>query len=457
MVPKLMQPLAHASAVAIVTRGLTAVLGLSCTLLLARVMSHDVLASYWIVISALSLIALIAQTGVGQVAISLVSQAIARHDMIEARRVSSNALAVVLVAGLVIGSAVTAMLASGILLGGRIVSPAALILTTVGGVLCPVAMQLVDNLRAQQRLKTSTWLAAQPASGGIVPSTIMLVGLVLLFVTGSAREQTEAMVYGLFLGGWLITLLLAATVLARPTHLAPSATLLSLAAAKSLLMRSGHVLSGAVAMFVINQADLWFVNLYLGAEQTAAYGLAATLVKYVSAVNVLLGALLPGLVGQLWAQGETTKLVKVLVMLGRVSAAVALLVTLAIGLLGERLLVAAAGPAYAGAWLPLAYLSIGHLINSLFGYSQVLLVTAGVLRPIARASAVATLITFTALAFLTPWWGMAGAAIAAAAGIAVYNTIIYLSCFRATGIACHVFVRTHALDNQVPKSREPNP
>jgi len=438
-----MRSIGRASAVAIVARGLTLVLGLSCTALLSRTLSADALAAYWIAVSALALVVLIAQTGVGQVAMSLASQAIARQDELQARRVSSNALAVVLLTGLVTASAGTATLASGIVLGGREVSSATLLFILVGGALCSVAMQLVDNLRAQQRLTTSAWLAAQPASGGVVPGIVLLAGLALLSRVSDVSEQAYALVYASFLGGWLLMLLLAAAVLSRPAPLAPSASLLSIAAVKSLLLASGPILSGALAMFIITQADLWFVNFHLGTDETAAYGLAATFVKYVSAANVMLGALLPGLVGQLWAQGEHARLAAVLVKVARLGAAAAALVVLAILFFGKQLLVAVAGPAYASAWLPLTYLAIGHLANSLLGYSQVLLVTAGVLRPIALASVAACLTTLAALALATPLWGMSGAAVASAAGVIVYNTITCLGCIRATGVACHVFARTN--------------
>jgi O-antigen/teichoic acid export membrane protein len=404
---------------------------------------------YWIAVSALGIVTLIAQAGVGQVVMSQVSQAIAHSDKCRARSVSGNALAVVAVTGFATAGTCTAMLACGIPTGGREVSLEPLLFVLVGGVLCPFAMQLVDTLRAQQRLVAASWLAAQPQSGGIVPSTVLLVGLTVVYLMPTMGEHAHKLVYGFFLFGWLSMLLIAVVLIARQTSLAPSTDALSLASIRSLLRDSAPVLSSSLAMFLITQADLWIVNFYLGADETAAYGIASTLVKYVSAINVLLGALLPGLVGQLWAQHDHGRLAGLLIKLARFSAAAAVSVAFAIFLFGDQLLVALTGPGYyASVWGPLLCLAIGHVANSLLGYSQVLLITAGVLRPIGIASVVASLGTVVALVIATPHWGMLGAAIISAAGIIVYNGIICVGCIRATGIACHVFARTERLQTK---------
>jgi O-antigen/teichoic acid export membrane protein len=413
------------------------------------VLPVDALAMYWIAVSALGFVTLIAQTGVGQVVMSQVSQAIAHSDKCRARSVSGNALAVVAVTGFATAGTCTAMLACGIPSGGREVSLEPLLFVLVGGVLCPFAMQLVDTLRAQQRLVAASWLAAQPQSGGIVPSTVLLVGLTVVYLMPTMGDHAHKLVYGFFLFGWLSMLLIAVVLIARQTSLAPSTDALSLASIRSLLRDSAPVLSGSLAMFLITQADLWIVNFYLGADETAAYGIASTLVKYVSAINVLLGALLPGLVGQLWAQHDHGRLAGLLIKLARFSAAAAVSVAFAIFLFGDQLLVALAGPGYyASVWGPLLCLAIGHVANSLLGYSQVVLITAGVLRPIGIASVVASLGTVVALVIATPHWGMLGAAIISAAGIIVYNGIICVGCIRATGIACHVFARTERLQTK---------
>jgi len=402
---------------------------------------------YWLAVSAVGLVVLVAQSGVGQVSISQVSQALARHDKPQARRVISNALGAVGVAGVVTAAASALVLSSGVGLGHRDLSLSTLLFVVIGGGLCPIAMQLVDNLRAQHRLKTAAWLASQPASGGVLPGFVMFVGLVIVSGLPSLRERAQLFVYASFLLGWLLLVSLCTVILSRHEMLLPRASDLSVTAMRTLLAASGPVIGSALAMFVITQADLWFVNFYLGANETAAYGLAATLVKYVSAVNVLLGALIPGVVGQLWAQGERLQLAALLVRLARLGALSAGVVLLAIFLFGQQLLVAVVGPAYETAWMPLVCLAVGYVVNAVLGYSQVVLVTAGQFRVIGIASGAACVANLAALALLTPSWGMTGAAAASATGLAVYNTITCFGCIRATGIVCHAFGRiTHSHD-----------
>jgi O-antigen/teichoic acid export membrane protein len=189
---------------------------------------------------------------------------------------------------------------------------------------------------------------------------------------------------------------------------------------------------------VITQADLWFVYRNETPAETAAYGIAASFVKYVSAVNVMLGALLPGLVGHLWAKGHQAQLARLLFKIALIGAVAAAAIVGFIGAFGRDALDVLVGPNYGSAWLPLMILSMGHLANSLLGYSQVLLVTAGHTRPIMLASISASSLTLLGLAVATPRWGLTGAACVSAAGVVVYNIIICWSCVRATGIHCHV-------------------
>lgn len=436
-----LRSIGRASAVAIAARAITMLLGLSAMALLSRLLHVEALAAYWIAVSALGLVVLVAQTGIGQVSISQVSQAIAQRDHERARVIGSNALAVATLAGAASGLVAAALLGLGISGDGRPSPAASLWLIVAGGIVCPMAMQAVDTLRSQQRLSLSSWLAAQPASGGVVPSTVLLVGLGVVGAGTTLQVSPLTWASAMFVAGWLAMLLIAGQRLRRPRELAPALAALSPPRMRALLVASAPVVGGGVAMFVITQADLWFVYRQLGAAETASYGIAASFVKYVSAANVMLGALLPGLVGQLWASRDQARLAGLLVRLARIGAAVAGGITLLLLVIGKPLLAWLVGPDYVTAWAPLLALSAGHLMNALLGYSQVLLVTAGATRPILIAGIAACVTTLVGLALATPRWGTIGAALASSAGVVVYNAITCAACVRLTGIHCHALAR----------------
>lgn len=284
-------------------------------------MQAEELAMYWLALSALGLIVLFAQTGIGQVSISQISQAIVRHYLGDARRIMTNALAAVAVAGGITAGLVALLFAFGTDSSSHQLSSATFLFLLISGVLCPTAMQVVDCLRAQQRHNASAWLAAQPGSGGAIPSLVMLVSLFIVSSIPSLAEKPQPVVYASFLLGWLLMLLLGAAMLSQRVELTPRARDFSITDMRRLVRDSWPVVGGALAMFIMTQADLWFVGFFRGPEETAAYGLAATLVKYASAVNVLLGALLPGMVGQLWAEGRRLQLAATVVIAARAAAA----------------------------------------------------------------------------------------------------------------------------------------
>lgn len=424
-------------------RVLTVLLGLASTALLARVLSAQALATYWLSISALGLVVVLAQTGVGQVCMSQASQAIARAEPLRARAVFGNSLALVSLLSLAVSCLGALAWAVGPIQGPDSLPGVSLVFVGLAGFLCSITIQLIDSLRAQQRLKTASWLAAQPGSGGVVPGLVLTAGLLAIAVVFPAGPGALKATYIYFLGGWFLVLLIAIFAIRRPKgkDLAARIGDVSAAGMTSIFLDSLPLLFGALAMFAITQADLWFVSFFLSTHETAAYGLASGLVKYVSAINLLLGALLPGLVGQLWAKGDRARLALTLVKVGRIGSAAAAAVMLIILIFGQTLITGLAGPIYASAWLPLLCLAIGHMVNAMLGYSHVVLVTAGVSRPIVWASAVSCIATLVSLAVLTPLGGMAGAALASGLGIIVYNVIICTGCIRATGISCHIWAK----------------
>lgn len=432
-----MRSIGRAAGIALLARVLTLICGLGITALLSRLVPAAELAAYWVALSGLSLVVLVSQTGVGQIAMSEISQAVSHGETAKARAIAANAMGIVFLAGASVALVVTWVLKSGLIRGAVTPPTSALVLVLVGGLLCPLAMQVVDTLRSHLRLTTATFLASQPATGGVLPSTFLVLGLVGISLLPPTDITPLTWVCILYLSGWLLMLIFGVALLRWPVSLAPRWDDSRWLSMIKLLHTSLPVVSGSLAMFVITQADLWFVYSHASSMETAAYGIATSFVKYVSAVNVMLGALLPGLVGYMWAQGKHEQLRALLVKICRLGAVAAALIVGVLSLFGEPLLKTIVGPAYVSAWAPLMALSVGHLVNALLGYSQVLLITAGHTRPIFLASVIASSLTLLALAFVTPIWGPIGAASVSAVGVVIYNAIICVACVRATGIHCH--------------------
>lgn len=415
------------------------VLGLVLTATLSRTLESDALGRYWIAISALSLVVLLSQSGVGQVSMSRVSQALALGRRDDATHVAWLSLV------LVFGAALAAALAVGIgafamyEAQGRRLGLGVILFIFLGGVLCSLCMQCVDLLRAQQRLTDAVLLAGQPASGGLVQTAVLVAVLWLATAAMHPHGIGEALVYAGFLAGWCVVLGIAACSLIPGRTFVPAAARGRSSSLLELGVASMPMVFSAITMFVITQADLWAVDRVLGGTSTAAYGIASSLVKYVSAINVMLAALLPGIVGELFARQDLASLHGMLVRAARLSFAAGIAIFAALLFAGEPLLALVVGAQYDSALVPLLILAVGHLANAILGYSNILLVTAGRGRAIVAASLSASLVTLALLALLTPAYGMVGAAVASSIGVLTYNFMIWYQCGRLLGLWCHAF------------------
>ena len=153
----------------------------------------------------------------------------------------------------------------------------------------------------------------------------------------------------------------------------------------------------------------------------------------------MLAALLPGIVGELFARQDLASLHSILVRAARLSLAAGIAIFAALLFAGEPLLTLLVGAQYDSALVPLLILAVGHLANAILGYSNILLVTAGRGRATVAASLSASLVTLALLSLLTPPYGMVGAAVASSIGVLTYNFMIWYRCGRLLGLWCHAF------------------
>lgn len=434
--------LVKASTVSVATRILTTLISISILGMLAKVLSADDLAIYWIFLSILSLVSLIAQFGLGQVVISNVSQAISLGNTEDARATAVNATVLILIMGAVSALVIFLLLPLGFFGAAFNRIPLEIIsLMATGAVICSLAMLIIDLLKARMRLTLSSFLSAQPASGGILPSAFFLAVLLIFFHAGYSDKLSLTIVCFFYILGWLILLIVGERQLGLFSEFIKERRVINWRAVNLLMLSSAPIAAAALAMYVLTQADLWIVFSYLDPEASATYGIAANFAKYVSAVNILIGALLPGLVGHMWANKDLKALQYLLRRLARIGAAAALAILLVIFLGARDVLLIIVGSEYLDAATPLFILSFGHFINALMGYPQVLIITAGVRSQILYASLTAGVVTVCGLFFAVPLWGIVGAASLTSVGFILYGVIISIVCVRQTGIHCHVFAR----------------
>jgi len=414
------------------------VLGLVSTALVAHALPKDDLRSYWLALSLISFVVLVSQSGIGQVTVARVSRSLALSETEDAARAGRVSLLLVAVTSATLATiaAVTSPWWAGAL--GPDVE-GVVWFVWIASVACASYMQTLEVLRGHHQLRLVAALSAQPLSGGLVVSAVFVLSLEALHhVFGT---MTLTYVYVALLVGWVLPLVGALAYLWRLTTGCSNDAWRITPILKMTIVGAAPLVASALTRFVITQADLWFAAKYSSVNNTAAYGLASNLVKYVSAVNILIGALIPGVIAHYYARAETVALSNLARKVSAYGFTFALAAFLGFIACGSRIIQLVAGVGFEASLGPLLILSIGHVVNAFFGYPELILTSAGRTRAVLSSSLIASSVTLCLLLVLTPAWDILGAAAASACGLATYSMLMWRSCGLKLGVWCHVSFR----------------
>jgi len=190
-------------------------------------------------------------------------------------------------------------------------------------------------------------------------------------------------------------------------------------------------------IFVVGQIDLWVLGFLRSEEEVAIYGAASTLVKYISSVNLLLSAVIPATVAELYGKGLKRELENMLRATALMSTVFALGMALLFWIFGAKILIIVFGASFGIAAPILGVLTFGHVVNAFTGNCGVLLIMAGKDRVILNITFVFGIITGVLSFVLANHYGALGVAIASALGLAGLNVTMWLFARYYLGIWTH--------------------
>jgi O-antigen/teichoic acid export membrane protein len=107
--------------------------------------------------------------------------------------------------------------------------------------------------------------------------------------------------------------------------------------------------------------------------------------------------------------------------------------------LGRPFLSVLYGPEYLGAYVPLAILSVGQLINISAGSVATVLSMAGFPQEVVKGQAASAVVSALAILLLMPPLGITGAAIASAVGLLVWNAVLLRLLKKRVGVRSSIF------------------
>ena len=184
--------------------------------------------------------------------------------------------------------------------------------------------------------------------------------------------------------------------------------------------------------------------LMLGALRDAEAAGIMSVAKRLSDLTIIpalaFGAVLAPALAGLWAARDMRGLQRALTQWSRGVALFSLPLALAFIIFGRPLLEVFGAP-FAAAAPALALLCAGQVVNMFAGTNGLLLVTTGHEREVAFISTACALLNLGLCASLIPRWGMAGAAVGAAAGLIVWNLWLAWRAWRLLGVRPTVFAR----------------
>lgn len=350
-----------------VARVLAGLAGFAANVLIARLLAPADVGVYFLLVSIVMLGVTVAQGGLQIAVVRLAAEAIAQGLPARARGTILRTLALGGAAAIMIGAA---MVLAGPAMSARLAG-ATLAVTTLGLAGAWVVLLTLVNLAAESLRGLQEHRLAS-LFGSALPNlaNAAALGVLAAFALGGGLDQVVAVVVAVLAG---VALLALAVLRARLASLGP-ATMVS---AKEMLALGGPLLVTSLAIFITSQLDLWLVGLLCGKQDVALYGASARLVLLVMMPMLIGNVVLPPLVAELHARGDTQRLENLLRTTATLSALIAVPVLLVLFFAAGPILGIAYGDYYRGGATVLVLLCAGQTVNVLAGPGAIVLMMTG--------------------------------------------------------------------------------
>jgi O-antigen/teichoic acid export membrane protein len=402
---------------ALLARAVALPIGLLQAMLLTRILTPAEVGAYFLAISLIGILAILAQGGMSRPMVKMVASALATDRPLAARHAIRVALLVTLAGGVLLALAVaaglgewlSAMLEDGEALRGVVPIIAVMVL----------AFALVDvvaeTLRGFHDLRAASAFGdylAQRAALMLVLSTIWLAGWPADLTT-------------------VLAVALAAAVLMLALALGQLRRQVGKIGRHGARWRTAEVLGHGLPFLLMRLnvwlsagADLWVLGMFRPPEEVAVYGAASRLAVIVGTPLAVSNAVLAPVIAELHSRDERARLEKVMRAAATLGVLPSLLLAALFFALGDRILSIAFTEAYAEGWLVVVILAIGQLVNVLFGPCTIALAMTGHQRDVVVTSALAGLVTVLAFYLVAPSYGAPGVALIAAIALILYNVVL---------------------------------
>jgi O-antigen/teichoic acid export membrane protein len=193
-----------------------------------------------------------------------------------------------------------------------------------------------------------------------------------------------------------------------------------------------------LVMMIRTNGDIWILGATLPQEQLALYGAANRLVSMVTMPMVIVTAVAPPLIAEMYSQGRREDLERSLRGMATFTGIPAWLASVGCIFFAGPILGLVYGNYYREGAAVLALLSVGLLVSVCSGACGITLAYTGHQKMLMAITVISSIATFIAMFAAVRPYGMVGLAAAKTAGQVLQNVIVLLVVKQKTGMWTHV-------------------
>ncbi|TJY61951.1 flippase [Sinimarinibacterium sp. CAU 1509] len=408
------------------------ILGLLVSALLARLLTKDDMGAYFLALSLVSIVAIIGQLGLPQILVRFIAEATACDDYQQARQV-------VLISFRNAGIASFTLCAATWLFGS---TPLTTLLKsrTLETVLGAVAIWILVSVF--QSLVSETFrgyhdIRFASLFGGLLASLVSFVMLSSIWFFIGHAELGE--VIWIVIAGATFSLLIASFTIGKRLNINVTRNVNARAIQSKEVMQAAWPLwVTGITLFFITQADIWVLAFFKPTSEVATYAAASRLVALVSMSLIVVNAVIPPMISELYSQKNKTELEKLLRTTATVAGIPATLVLVLLMLNSEAIIRLVYGDKYQAGGIVMIILGVGQLVNVWAGSCGMVLMMTGHQKSMMVITIACGAITVIGALLLVVPYGAVGVATSAALGMTLQNLMQLIEAKRKTGVWSHL-------------------
>lgn len=424
---------------------LSVLFGFLINLMLARNMAVDQYGAYFVILNTIIVTASMGTLGVDQVVVRFVAAALGIGAQSVARLVIIKCLVVAALGGLASGVALYAVTPwlFGSLMKMSVAVPLAALLM-IWSVASTIQRQLAESFRGLNDIRFATLFGGLRSNGAII-CIIMLVAVAISSLRGriDLRDVVMMSIWSAFCVALLAALTLKGRLKVFTSNASPGA---SEELGFGRAIHEGWPIWIAIGITMLREQGVgWFAGAFDSAEHVALFGVAQRFVLLITIPLFVINTVLPPLVADLYAKGETSRMERVVRTVSGLASLPCLAALAILALTGQPILRVLFGEFYESSYPLMLILSIGYLADILTGSWQVVLPMTGLRRQTIRVSVCAGVAQFAACLVGGHLAGVYGVAIGLMIGMLVGNLYGVFLVRRHLGIWTVVSIRKNDL------------